>query len=112
VYLVRQPKIDYARLTAIRERTPVHLVLHGGSGVPAEMVHNAIGLPGGGVSKMNIATDLELAALAVLGRDKFMTDAEMNALPAEQVEAAQAAVYGVVCDKMQNFVKSAGQAAQ
>jgi fructose-bisphosphate aldolase class II len=112
VYLVRQPKIDYARLTAIRERTPVHLVLHGGSGVPAEMVHNAIALPGGGVSKMNIATDLEMAALAALGRDRFMTDAEMNALPAEQIEAAQAAVYGVVVDKMQNFVKSAGQAAQ
>lgn len=112
VYLVRQPKIDYARLTAIRERTPVHLVLHGGSGVPAEMVHNAIALPGGGVSKMNIATDLELAALAVLGRETFMTDAEMNALSAEQVAAAQAAVYEVVCDKMQNFVRSAGQATQ
>jgi ketose-bisphosphate aldolase len=112
VYLVRQPKIDYERLSAIRQRTPVHLVLHGGSGVPAEMVHNAIGLPGGGVSKMNIATDLEMAALAALGRDRFLTDAEMNALPTDQLEKAQAAVYDVVCDKMKNFVRSAGQAAQ
>ena len=112
VYLVREPKIDYARLSAIRQRTPVHLVLHGGSGVPAEMVHTAIGLPGGGVSKMNIATDLELAALAALGRDAFLTDAEMNALPAAQLKAAQDAVYAVVCDKMQNFVRSAGKAAR
>jgi len=112
VYEVRQPKIDYERLSAIRALTPVHLVLHGGSGVPAEMVHSAIDLPNGGVSKMNIATDLELAALAALGRDQFMTDAEMNALPPDQRAAAQAAVYAVVCDKMQHFVKSYRQAAQ
>src|ERR1051325_4450863 len=31
VYTVRQPKIDLARLYAIRALTPVHLVLHGGS---------------------------------------------------------------------------------
>src|SRR5687768_13519427 len=57
VYLVRQPKIDIERLQAIRDRTAVHLVLHGGSGVPAEMVAQAIRMPGGGVSKVNIATD-------------------------------------------------------
>ena len=35
VYNVRQPKVDDERLKAIRALTPVHLVLHGGSGVPA-----------------------------------------------------------------------------
>jgi fructose-bisphosphate aldolase class II len=68
VYLVRQPKIDFERLHAIRARTSAHLMLHGGSGVPAEMIEQAIKLPGGGVSKVNIATDLEQAALAALGR--------------------------------------------
>jgi len=67
VYTVRQPKVDLPRLRAIRMLTPVHLVLHGGSGVPAEMMQAAIQLEGGGVSKVNIATDLELAALAALG---------------------------------------------
>src|SRR5215210_4220185 len=61
VYMVRQPRIDYERLGAIRARTPVHLVLHGGSGVPAEMMERAIRMTGGGVSKVNIATDLEQA---------------------------------------------------
>src|SRR5690606_3247282 len=51
VYKVRQPNVDYDRLIAIRALTPVHLVLHGGSGVPAEMIARAITIPGGGVSK-------------------------------------------------------------
>jgi fructose-bisphosphate aldolase class II len=110
VYAVRQPKIDFARLRAIRARTPVHLVLHGGSGVPAEMVISAIRLPGGGVSKVNIATDLELAALAALGRQDRMTDAEMSALPAELRAKAQAAVEATVADKIHHFLGSAAQA--
>ena len=58
----------------------------------------------------NIATDLEMAALASLGREKFLTSAEMDALPAEQREKAQQAVYEVVQDKARNFLQSAGQA--
>ena len=66
VYTVRQPKVDYARLEAINALTDTPLVLHGGSGVPSEMVVRAAQLPQGGVSKVNIATDLELAMLAVM----------------------------------------------
>lgn len=111
VYLVRQPKIDYDRLRAIRAQTGVHLVLHGGSGVPAEMMAGAIRLPGGGVSKVNIATDLEIAALAALNREQHLTDAEWNALPPDRLQQAMAAVRREVEDKIQNFVRSAGQAA-
>jgi ketose-bisphosphate aldolase len=110
VYLVRQPKIDLDRLRAIRALTDVHLVLHGGSGVPGEMIADAVRIPGGGVSKVNIATDLELAALGVLGRDHFMTNAEMNSLPEADRQRAQQAVYEVVQDKIQNFLKSGGRA--
>lgn len=110
VYVVRQPKVDYQRLRAIRALTPVHLVLHGGSGVPEAMIAGAVRIPGGGVSKVNIATDLELAALAALDRDQFMTDTEMNALPADARKQAQEAVYGVVRDKIQQFLKSVGRA--
>jgi fructose-bisphosphate aldolase class II len=110
VYLVRQPKIDFARLRAIRARTPIHLVLHGGSGVPSEMVTDAIRLPGGGVSKVNIATDLEQAALAALGLTERMSNAEMNALPQDQREKARAAVAECVRDKIENYLGSAGRA--
>jgi ketose-bisphosphate aldolase len=110
VYTVRQPRIDLPRLRAIRARTSVHLVLHGGSGVPAEMMQAAIQLEGGGVSKINIATDLELAALAALGRDRYLTDAQMNALPEDQKVLARSAVERTVTDKIINFVRSYGMA--
>jgi fructose-bisphosphate aldolase class II len=110
VYLVRQPKVDFERLQAIRALTPVHLVLHGGSGVPAEMMAAAIRLPGGGVSKVNIATDLELALLGALGRDQHLTDAEVRALPSEDLERGAAAVEATVLEKMEHFLGSAGRA--
>lgn len=110
VYLVRQPKIDLQRLRAIRERTPVHLVLHGGSGVPAAMMQAAMHLPGGGISKVNIATDLEQAALKVLGREKRMTNAECKALPPDDLERARQAVKATVVEKMNDFVLSANRA--
>jgi fructose-bisphosphate aldolase class II len=110
VYTVRQPKIDLPRLRAIRALTPVHLVLHGGSGVPAEMMQAAIKLEGGGVSKVNIATDLELAALGALGRESYLTDSEMNALTLEEISRARAAVEQTVTDKMDNFLRSSAKA--
>lgn len=112
VYVVRQPRIDFPRLKAIREQTSVHLVLHGGSGVPADMMVRAIQLPGGGVSKVNIATDLELAALAALNREHFLTDTEMNQLPQDQLARAQNAVEQVVREKIRHFVVSANRVQQ
>ncbi len=74
------------------------------------MVADAIALPGGGVSKVNIATDLEQAALAALGRTERLTSAEMSDLSAAQIARAQAVVAAVVDDKPRNFLGSAGQA--
>jgi ketose-bisphosphate aldolase len=110
VYKVRQPRIDYARLRSIRERTAVALVLHGGSGVPAPMMAEAIRLPEGGVSKVNIATDLELALLGSLGREERLTNTQCKALPAADLVRAQSAVEETVCEKIRDFVISAGRA--
>ena len=110
VYTVRQPKIDLPRLRAIRALTPVHLVLHGGSGVPAEMMQAAIQLEGGGISKVNIATDLELAALGALQRESYLTDSEMNALSPDEITLARSAVQQTVTDKINNFVRSSDKA--
>lgn len=111
VYNVRKPKVDLERLKAIRALTPVHLVLHGGSGVPAEMMQAAMNIPNGGVSKVNIATDLELSLLGALGREERMTNAECKALSDEQKRAGQDAVEKTVIDKIENFLTSANQAA-
>lgn len=110
VYTVRQPRVDLERIRQIRALTRVPLVLHGGSGVPAEMVQQAIALPQGGISKVNIATDLELAALAALGLEKFILNHEMAALQPDKQQLAQQAVMDTVMDKMTHYLNSAGKA--
>jgi ketose-bisphosphate aldolase len=107
VYNVRQPRVDYESLIAIRRRTRVHLVLHGGSGIPAEMIQAAIRLPGGGVSKINIATDLELAMLAALGWTERASNAALAGLPPARLELAGAAVEAVVAEKIERYLGSA-----
>jgi ketose-bisphosphate aldolase len=109
-YTTRKPRVDLARLAAIRARTPVHLVLHGGSGVPAEMIQAAVRLPGGGISKVNIATDLEHAMLTALGRTERMSDAACRALPERALRTAEEAVERVVAEKIEAFLLSRGRA--
>jgi ketose-bisphosphate aldolase len=109
-YVVRKPRVDLARLRAIRALTPVHLVLHGGSGVPPEMIQAAVRLPGGGVSKVNIATDLEHAMLTALGRKERLTDAEAGALAPELLAKAERAVAATVEDKITSYLGSGGRA--
>jgi fructose/tagatose bisphosphate aldolase len=72
----------------------------------------AIQLEGGGVSKINIATDLEQAFLQAIGRDKRMTNAECKALSAQDLETGREAVERTVSDKINNFVLSAGRARE
>lgn len=108
VYPVKNPSIDFERLAAIRQLLPhTPLVLHGGSGLPPETVHEALRM--GGISKMNIATDLENALLAAMGKER-MTSAELDALDPELRARGLAAVKEVARDKIQNFVLSAGRA--
>jgi fructose-bisphosphate aldolase class II len=111
VYRVRQPRIDLERLKAIRALTPVPLVLHGGSGTPLEMIRDAIQLPGGGVSKINIATDLELGLFNELGMKERTTDVALRALPTETLERSVQAVRKVVEDKIIHFLASRDHAA-
>ncbi len=53
-----KPKLDFERLSKIRKRVEVPLVLHGASGVPLDDVKRAISL---GICKVNIDTDLRIA---------------------------------------------------
>lgn len=109
-YLVRQPRIDLDRLRAIRDRIPTHLVLHGGSGTPEDMVKAAIQLPGGGVSKINIATDLELAIWAVLGCQSRISESEFTALTENQNRQCALAIEKATEHKISNFLLSKDRA--
>ncbi len=110
VYTVRKPRVDFMRLKEINARTEVPLVLHGGSGVPSDMVLEAAQMAEGGVSKVNIATDLELEMLAVLGKEGHMTEAELNSYPEKTIEKCRDAVRELVEDKIVNYLNSKGRA--
>lgn len=53
------PKLDFERIKAIASRTNCSLVLHGGSGLCDDDFHRAIDE---GISKINIFTDINMAA--------------------------------------------------
>jgi len=110
VYTVRQPRIDLERLKAIRALTSVPLVLHGGSGTPLEMIQAAIRIPGGGISKVNIATDLELALFKELGMTERTSDAALSSLPGPVLERGLRSVQKVVEQKIIHFLGSQAHA--
>ncbi len=103
--------IDLEHLSRLRAETPIPLVLHGGSGIPSAVLNEAIRLPGGGVSKVNLATDLELAMLGALGSKARLTNAQLEEASASAIRDAQDAVEAVVRDKLERYLLSAGQAA-
>ncbi len=51
------PKIDYQRIKTIQEQTNLPLVLHGGSGIPDDIIIESIK---SGINKLNINTDLQI----------------------------------------------------
>lgn len=109
-YLARKPHIELKRIAEIRERVQLPLVLHGASGVPADLVNAAITLPGGGVSKINIATDLEQAFLKALGRGESTTNQGVEDIGQEELKQAHQAVMLVAEDKMEHYLLSSGRA--
>lgn len=58
-----EPKLDFKRLSVIREKVSIPLVLHGASGVPDDSVRKALSL---GIAKVNIATELKLPMVAAI----------------------------------------------
>ena len=58
-----EPKLNFELLAKLREMIAVPLVLHGGSGVPDEMIRRTIEL---GISKVNFATELRAAMTAAV----------------------------------------------
>jgi ketose-bisphosphate aldolase len=69
VHILTQGKspIDEAALARIRDAVPIPLVLHGGTGIPLEVMPNLIRL---GVAKVNFGTNLKMAYLETL-REKL-----------------------------------------
>ena len=53
-----EPKLDFERMVKIHDLVKLPLVLHGGSGIPDELIKKAISC---GITKININTELQIA---------------------------------------------------
>lgn len=90
-----EPKLDFPRLTAIRQRVDIPLVLHGASGVPDADIREAIRR---GIAKINIATELKIPMAQAL-QDYFQAHPKEND-PRKYMRVAKDRVKKVVQDKI------------
>lgn len=91
------PRLDFNRLHAIQRAVTVPLVLHGASGLPEDMVHQAIRL---GVRKFNVNTEVREAYINALRQDLQQSQSpDLTVL----MQHAEAAMQVVVTDKIYLF---------
>lgn len=92
-----EPRLDFARLAAIRAATELPLVLHGASGLPGAAIARSIAL---GVCKFNVNTEVRAAYLATL-RERLNGPAKVD-LP-DLMRDTIAAMRAVVAEKLGLF---------
>lgn len=82
------PNLDFQRLSEVNDISNVPLVLHGGSGIPADMIQKAISL---GIRKINVATEIRMAYVKGLTKEVESADfyTMSNAGKAEVVALAK-----------------------
>lgn len=96
------PKLDFARIEKIRKTIDVPLVLHGGSGLTDNDFKKAIEL---GISKVNIFTDINIAAV----KAEFRQFSSMDKGIIDLIPAAVEAIKQEVLKKLELF-SSVGRA--
>ncbi|MEW5922215.1 MAG: class II fructose-bisphosphate aldolase [Bacillota bacterium] len=90
------PNIDFSRIREIADKTRVPLVLHGGSGIPDEMIREAIAA---GIQKINVGTELKLAWAGAVKRVLESGETETRKI----ASAAREGVKEVVRQKIRLF---------
>ncbi len=88
------PDLDFARLAACRDLGAPPLVLHGGSGIPKDMIQKAVRL---GIRKINVATEVRLAFME--GLESAVGTRDIYAM----YGAAKSAVRALAREKIRMF---------
>lgn len=91
-----EPKLDLERLSEIRKRVSIPLVLHGASGVPDETVRQCIGR---GICKVNFATELRIAYSD--GVKEYLKENPDAFDPKKYGSVGMERVTALVCEKIQ-----------
>ena len=86
-----EPKLDLERLSKIHAATDSALVLHGGSGIPAHMLKEAIKR---GICKINLATEI---------KNIFMSDLKSSLLNSSEIDLRK--VFPLAIKSVTNLVK-------
>jgi len=100
-----EPKIAFDRLEEISRNTDTPLALHGGTGLPDDIIQRCIGL---GCAKVNISTQLKYSFI-----DSFVDyhrDNPEDYEPLKVLEAQNKDMRRLVAEKIQQF-GSAGRAS-
>ena len=90
-----EPKLDFDRMLKIKELTNLPLVLHGGSGIPDELIEKGVNC---GICKLNINTDLQIVwAKAVR---TYLNENETVYDPRKIIKAGEKALKEKVSEKI------------
>ena len=93
------PRLDFVRLAEIRQAVEIPLVLHGSSGIPAELLQKAIRL---GIRKININTEVSTAGIAA-AREFLAVHKDKNTRFETIAKAAEEAMMTVIQEDIQCF---------
>lgn len=106
----KAPKLDFNRLAQIQSKVEIPLVLHGASGVPSEIVQQAIHL---GICKVNVATELKNifseSLKGYFNEHPDATDPRYYFLPAKEKMGELVATKIMMCgSNLEEVVKNVG----
>ena len=90
-----EPKLDFERMKEISENLNIPLVLHGGTGIPDEMIKKAIEC---GICKLNINTELQVAWSEAVR--KFLKADNNEYDPRKVIKSGEAALKEAVKNKI------------
>lgn len=91
-----RPNLDFQRLQEVRDVTDVPLVLHGGSGIPDDMIQTTIEI---GIRKINVATEIRMAYV------EGLLSGSANGDYYEMVKAGKASVKARAKSKIDLFLR-------
>ena len=93
-----EPKLDFERMVKIHDLIKLPLVLHGGSGIPDELIKKAISC---GITKININTELQIAWSKAVRR--FLNENEKVYDPRKIIKGGEVAMKEMIKEKVMLF---------
>lgn len=93
-----EPKLDFERMVKIHDLVKLPLVLHGGSGIPDELIKKAISC---GITKININTELQIAWSKAVR--SFLSENEKVYDPRKIIKGGEVAMKEMIKEKVMLF---------